>query len=122
MEKGRCTFQTERKYDETNDKESEPPDNAIAQEVGFNQDSTMKFDFLKNVFILDTGSTISATIMNENLVTDIRKTDKPIIMTTNAGVKVLDTEANVPNFGRAMFDTNQIANVFGFSHLSRTSE
>ena len=38
-------------------------------------------------------------------------------MMTNAGVKVLDTEANVPNFGRAMFDTNQTANVFGFSHL-----
>ena len=36
---------------------------------------------------------------------------------TNAGVKVLDTEANVPNFGRAMFDMNQTANVFGFSHL-----
>ena len=38
-------------------------------------------------------------------------------MTTNAGIKVLDTEAKVPNFGKAMFDTNQTADVFGFLHL-----
>ena len=31
--------------------------------------------------------------------------------------KTLDTEAEIPNFGRAMLNDSQTANVFGFSHL-----
>ena len=38
-------------------------------------------------------------------------------MTTNAGTKVLTTEADILNFGKAMVDTTQSANVLGFSHL-----
>ena len=55
--------------------------------------------------------------MNEKLVTNIKKAKIPTIMTTNAGTKILDTEANIPNFGRAMLDASQSANVLGFSHL-----
>ena len=38
-------------------------------------------------------------------------------MTTNAGTKTLDTEVEIPNFGRAMLDDTRTANVLGFSHL-----
>ena len=75
------------------------------------------FNFLRNVFILDTGLTISATVMNKELVTNIKKAKIPTIMTTNAGTKILDTEASIPNFGRAMLDASQSANVLGFLDL-----
>ena len=38
-------------------------------------------------------------------------------MTTNAGTKILTTEADILSFGKAMVDTTQSANVLGFSHL-----
>ena len=41
--------------------------------MGLNQSALEKFNFLKDSFILDTGSTISATVMNEGLVTNIKK-------------------------------------------------
>ena len=72
---------------------------------------------MKDSLILDTGSTISATVMNKNMVTNIRKADIPIVMTMNAGTKTLDTQADIPNFGKAMLDNTQTANVLGFSHL-----
>ena len=106
MTKGWCTFQAQSNCKDLGNQNSEPHKNAIHQEVEFNQEGSKRFDFLKDVFILDTGSTISATIMNKNLVTNIRKSATPIVMTTNAGIKVLDTEAEITNFGKAMFDTN----------------
>ena len=117
ISKGWCTFQTQSKCDDLDNQNSEPHGNAIHEEVEFKQEGSERFNFLKDVFILDTGSTILATIINENLVTNIQKSARPIVMTTNAGIKVLDTEAEIINFGKAMFDTTQTANVFGFSHL-----
>ena len=117
MSKGWCTFQAQSKCNDSESRNSEPHGDAIHQEVEFNQEGSKRFNFLKDEFILDTGSTISAMIVNENLVTNIRKSATPIVMTTNAGIKVLDTEAEIINFGKAMFDTTQMANVFGFSHL-----
>ena len=79
--------------------------------------SNDKLNFLKNSFILDTRSTLSATIMNKDLVTDIKKAKVSILMMTNAGSETLDTEATIPNFGKAMLDTSQTANILGFSYL-----
>ena len=45
---------------------------------------------LRNEIILDTGSTQLATFMNPDLVTDIKKSKFPLIMNTNAGLKVLN--------------------------------
>ena len=56
----------------------------VTDEAGLNQHQPGKFEFLKDSLILDTGSTISATIMNEDMMTDIKKSKVPIIMTTNA--------------------------------------
>ena len=43
---------------------------------------------LKNVFLLDSGSTIPATIMNPDFVTNIKTSTKQLKMRTNAGMKV----------------------------------
>ena len=71
---------------------------------------------MKNVFILDSGSTIGATVMNSDLVSNIRTRAKPTIMSTNAGTKVLGTDADVPGFGVAKYDPDHMANIFGFLH------
>ena len=43
-------------------------------------------DDLKDVFIIDTGSTISATITNPDLITNLRPSKKALRMSTNAGL------------------------------------
>ena len=78
-----------------------------------------KYDHLKDVFMLDTGSTIGATITNAGLVTNIRVSTNPITMATNAGTKVLDTDADIPGFGPAKFDDTSIANIMGFYEMSK---
>ncbi len=55
--------------------------------------------------------------MNPELVTDIQVTNTPISMRTNAGTKKIELEATVPGFGPTWFDPNQIANIYGFSHM-----
>ena len=72
---------------------------------------------MKTKFILDTGSTIGATVMNPDLVTNIRPSEKPLLMSTNAGTKRLSLDAGVDGFGVAKFDNEQLANIFGFLHM-----
>jgi hypothetical protein len=90
---------------------------------GFQQPATTlhqanKFENLKNVIILDTGSTIAATFMNPDLVTDIKVSKQPMEMSTNAGKKQLKLQGTVNGFGKVWFDSNQLANVFGVAqHL-----
>jgi len=69
-------------------------------------------------FLLDTGSTLRATIKNQDLVTNVRKSKRPINMLTNAGSKVMDLDADVPGIGVGKFDPDQMANIFGFSHMA----
>ena len=44
---------------------------------------------LKDIIILDTGSTIVATFMNDAFLMDIQPSDRHMTMRTNAGTKVL---------------------------------
>ena len=69
--------------------------------------------------MLDTGSTIPATVTNPDLVTNIRVSKNPLTMATNAGTKTLSREADIEGFGIAMFDEDQIANIMGFAHLAK---
>jgi hypothetical protein len=55
--------------------------------------------------------------MNPELVTNIQMRNTPILMQTNAGTKKIVLEATVPGFGSMWFDPNQIANIYGFSHM-----
>ena len=73
---------------------------------------------LKNWITLDNGSTLSF-FSNPQLVEDIRKTDKTLILATNAGVKDSNQEATVPGFGKVYYDKDAIANIFGFSDLKK---
>ncbi|MGL4350647.1 MAG: hypothetical protein ACRCT2_08825, partial [Plesiomonas shigelloides] len=73
---------------------------------------------LNNTILLDTGSTISGTMMNPDFVTDIRPATKPITMSTNAGTKRLTMSGCVPGFGSVYYDPEQMANIFGFSHMA----
>ena len=72
---------------------------------------------LEKVIILDTGSTIKGTIMNPDMVSNIGITKHPITMNTNAGKKILNIKGEMKGFGKVYFDPQQIANIFGFSHL-----
>ena len=92
-------------------------ENETADELLLKQ-STSKYGRLKTKFLLDTGSTINATIMNEDLVTNVRVSDKPIVMATNAGMKKMNLDADVNGFGTGKFDPDQMANILGFSHMS----
>jgi hypothetical protein len=76
------------------------------------------WEHLKDVILLDTGSTLKATFMNPEMVTQIQESQTPISMTTNTGEKTIELEANVPGLGHTWFDPKQIANVFGFSHMA----
>lgn len=49
-----------------------------------------KWRTLSNHIILDTGSTIAATFMNLDFVTNIRLAARPLTMTTDAGSKKLN--------------------------------
>lgn len=72
---------------------------------------------LKDVILLDTGSSIAATFMNPELVRDIRVSKNPIAMATNAGTKPMNLEANVEGYGKAYYDSEQMANIFGFAKM-----
>jgi hypothetical protein len=74
-------------------------------------------DDLKDVIILDTGSTIGATFMNPKLLSDITTTRKSLEMVTNAGTKRMFKTGVFEGFGKAWFDPTQVANIFGFSKL-----
>ena len=58
------------------------------------------FNSLKDVIMLDSGSSISATFMNPDLITNIKMAKKPIIMHTNAGKKAIELEGDVIGFGK----------------------
>ena len=96
----------------------DPTESRVEPEPGLvHKQTDSKLTNLKDVFLLDTGSTIEATVMNPDLITDIKVTNKPITMTTNGGNKQLTLEGTIEGYGRAYYDQDQIANIFGFSHM-----
>ena len=92
--------------------ENEAVDALVAKQT------SQRYNHLKNKIILDTGSTIKATIMNPDFVMNIRKSDTLLLMTTNAETMKMDLDEDVKGFGIAKYDPNQIANIFGFSHMA----
>ena len=73
---------------------------------------------LRNSITLDNGSTLSL-FSNPDLVENIRRSDKTLVLATNAGVKQSNQEASVPGFGKVYFDKDAIANIFGLSDLKK---
>jgi hypothetical protein len=72
---------------------------------------------LGDVFILDTGSTIGATIMSPKMMSYIKTVAKPLIMVTNAGSKKLFEKGEINAFGEAWYDPETVVNIFGFAKL-----
>jgi len=72
---------------------------------------------LRDVFILDTGSSIGATVMNPDFVTNIWPSQKTLLLATNAGNKPIATQADIPDLGTAWYDESLIANILGFASL-----
>jgi len=72
---------------------------------------------LKDVIILDTGSTIPETFMNDAFLTDIRPSEGHMNMTTNAGSKILKQKGNLCSFGEVWYDATQAINLLGFADL-----
>ena len=81
---------------------------------------TKKSD-MQDVLILDTGSTIDATIMNPDLITNLHKSKTKLHMSTNAGSKEIHLKGTMPGFGEAWYDDSMMANIIGFSSLADKS-
>ena len=79
---------------------------------------TVPYAQLGDKLMLDTGSTINATIKNKDFLTDIRTSKNPIVMATNAGMKRMNLDGDLAGFGVAKYDSEQIANILGFSHMA----
>ncbi len=91
------------------------PELTFTQKVSLLQEK--EGGLLKDVIILDTGSTIPATFMNDAFLTDIQPSDRHMRMTTNAGTKVLKQKGHLHSFGQVWYDATQAVNLLGFAHL-----
>ena len=78
-----------------------------------------KFSGLRDVIILDTGSSIQATFNNPDFVQNIRLAKEPLRMTTNSGTKILTMKGDVPDFGEVWYDPTSMANIIGFRAMAK---
>ena len=85
---------------------------------GFQFQQNDKFAGLSDVMILDTGSSIPTMFMNPDFVHNIKTTNHPLMMSTNARTKTMNLQGDVKGFGCVWFNPNQIANIFSFSNLA----
>ena len=72
---------------------------------------------LNKKLMLNSGSTIKATIQNSDFLTNIRTSENPIVMSTNAGYKKMGLNGDLPGIGVVKYDGNQLANILGLSHM-----
>jgi hypothetical protein len=59
----------------------------------------------------------SSSFMNPKLLSDVKVTNSPLTMITNAGEKKKFFKGKINGFGDAWYDPDQVANIFGFSGL-----
>jgi hypothetical protein len=86
--------------------------------IGAKQYHQADAEGLRDIIILDSGSTIGATIMNPDLITNLRKSKKTLRMSTNAGTKDIKLEGEVINFGKAWYDPSMMTNIFSLSGMA----
>ncbi|MGC8546002.1 MAG: hypothetical protein ACP5NR_08700 [Athalassotoga sp.] len=56
--------------------------------------------------------------MNPDLVTGIKVAKHPLMMTTNAGSKVIGLKGHGNGFGKVYYDPTSMANIFGLAQLA----
>ena len=71
---------------------------------------------MRETITLDNGSTLSL-FCDPELVENIRESTTILKMHTNAGSKLSNQQATVPEFGTVWFQEDAIANIFGFGDL-----
>ena len=75
---------------------------------------------LKDVYMLDSGSTIPCTIANKNLACNFREAEIPMLMSTNGGEVFMNEEGDVPGKrGPCYIDEKQMANIFSLFHMAK---
>ncbi len=80
-----------------------------------NQSEQQLFTNLKNVILMDSGSTLKSTIANPDFLTNIRVSQNPINMATNIGSKAITLEGDMPGLGVTPFDETHMTNILGLS-------
>ena len=75
---------------------------------------------MKNWIILDIGSTVNL-FSNPSIVENIKEVDESIQPATNAGVKINNQEAEVPQQGEVWYDEEAITNIFLLKIMIKTS-
>ena len=73
---------------------------------------------LKDWILLDSQSTVDY-FSNPTMVENIRRSDVPLHMATNAGTKKTHYKAQVPQYGEVWFDKDGIANIFSLASMIR---
>ena len=113
------------------DEASESSEETVETEISFDSDTTtlpnvqchyMAEDHSiddEDVCYLDSGSAIKGTWKNKNALSNIRPAENPIIMGTNAGSALLDTEGDVPRWGTVHVNENGLANILGLSEIAK---
>ena len=76
---------------------------------------------LRDLILLNTGSTIGATVCNSKSIANVHPTTDTLHMMTNAGCKNVELQGEVLGLGNAWFDVKFITNIFGFLHLINLS-
>ena len=71
---------------------------------------------MREIITLDNGSTLSL-FCNPELLENIRESKTILKMHTNAGSKLSNQQAAVPEFGTVWFQKDAIANIFEFRDL-----
>ena len=67
--------------------------------------SGKKYAHLRDKLLLDTGLTIEATIMNKEMITNVRNSNKPLVMATNAGIKKMTLDGDLRGIGTGLVHT-----------------
>ena len=80
------------------------------------QEEVTQNDSLLDKILLDSQSSIDL-FANKNLVTDIQPADKELMLSTNAGQKMINKKAYVPDYGWVYFDEDAVANVFSMAKM-----
>jgi hypothetical protein len=81
-----------------------------------------RYDYLKDELMLDTGSTITVTVVNPNLATNIRLNKQPMTMATNAGTKQMIFEADIEGFGTVLMTRTHWQIFWDFPHGKAAQE
>ena len=74
------------------------------------------FSHLRELLILDNGSTV-CSMTNGEMLENIRLSKNPILMSTNAGSREINLEADLYGFGTVYYDEGQMANILGFAPM-----